>query len=120
MVFVFCVGAVLTLNFLSSANLHYTTTWRYDAHTKDAMKIIETTTKNAVQRYTISNDWLLEPAINYYIRTRGLKLAPADREGVKSDSHFIYKLNMEQSPDFTLLKSYDDIQSSLWIHNRLP
>lgn len=119
-VFVFCLGGVLILNFLSSANLHYTTTWRYDAHTKDAMKIIGTTIKSGVQRYTISNEWLLEPAINYYIRIWELKLAPADRGGVRNDSHFIYKLNMEGSPDFRLLKSYDDIQSSLWIHNRIP
>ncbi|WP_162817941.1 hypothetical protein U0035_14865 [Niabella yanshanensis] len=53
------------------------------------MKIIETTTKDAAQQYMISNDWLLEPAINYYRRTRGLKLAPADRSDVKADSHFI-------------------------------
>lgn len=116
---VFCVGGALIINFLSLANLQYTTTWRYDAHTKDAMKIIETTTKDAAQRYIISNDWLLEPAINYYIRTRGLKLAPTDRSGVKADSHFIYKLNTGLSTNFTLLKSYDDIQSSLWIHKEL-
>lgn len=108
------MSIVMAFYFLSAANFKYTTTWRYDAHTKDAMHIVDNKTKNAALYYTISNDWLLEPSINYYIRLWDMKIYPTNRNGVTDNSDFIYQT--EERPAFenySLLKKYPDIGSSL-------
>ncbi|MDD4374509.1 MAG: hypothetical protein PHG67_11380 [Bacteroidales bacterium] len=54
---------------INNLNLKYFKDWKYDAHDKDIMKIIDENHKNCVhkaEKITISNTWLFEPSIYYY------------------------------------------------------
>ena len=104
----------LGANFIVSLNSTYTKTWRYDAHTKDAMKIVRDITQDINYKTTISNPWLLEPAINHYIGIWRLNVAYSDRNGIDLNSDFIYRREDNDPLDnYKELCSYEDIQSSL-------
>tara|TARA_R110002049_G_scaffold100145_5_gene244001 strand:- start:4562 stop:5998 length:1437 start_codon:yes stop_codon:yes gene_type:complete len=114
-----CISTPLLINFLSSINLSRTKSWDYDAHTKEAMILVKEITLNQNSNSTISNHWILEPAINYYIHTLDIKLNKADREGVKNTSDFIYLLNDNpEIANYNLIKNYTDINSSLLMRNQ--
>lgn len=113
---ILCIVAPLLVNFFVGSNFVYATSWLYDAHTKDAMKIVRDYTKNRDSKTSISNDWLLEPTINYYIHIWKMNLVAADRKGVDLNSEFIYRLDNAPLPDnFEELYVYDDIKSSLFV-----
>jgi hypothetical protein len=114
-----CLIAALFANFLAGANFTYTKTWRYDAYTKDVMKIIKQHTASNTNPAYISNHWLFEPTINYYIKRWQLKLNPTDRYGINLSSNFIYRLDdTSQLTDFKLLYSYQDINTNLLINTK--
>lgn len=111
-----CLIIPLCLNFLEGLNISYTRTWKYDAHTKDIMTIIKDKTQNINQRTSISNHWLFEPTINYYINIWKLNIDPANRNGINLNSDFIYRLDDHQPQEgFNVLNVYDDINSNLLI-----
>jgi hypothetical protein len=113
---ILCIVTPIVINFVAGTNVLYTTTWRYDAHTKDAMKTIRDYTQNIDDNASISNHWLLEPTINYYRNSLKLNLNSANRNGVNLNADFIYRLNdIEPLDSFRILNSYDDINSDLLI-----
>src|SRR5690606_20282335 len=61
-------------NFYLNLDVKRTYTWYYDTYTKDAMKVIENIIVDADHQKTISNEWLFEPTINYYIYLHQLNL----------------------------------------------
>ena len=107
---ILCLITPLFLNFFASMNLTYTYSWRYDAHTKDAMKIIETRTQNSDHIASISNNWMFEPSINYYIVSRKMNLNLANRNGVNFNTDFIYiHADSTIKENFKVLQEYNDI-----------
>ena len=104
--------------FLSTSNFTYTTTWRYDAHTKDMMQDIEGLTskmKDNKDKFSIGNHWLFEPAINYYIRSRNLNFFPATRDSVNTNADFLYEFTADQNqPSYKELSVYKDIGTGLY------
>lgn len=104
----------LAVNFFSGANFTYTKTWRYDAHTKDMMEIISDKTQYNTDKASITNHWLFEPTINYYISTWNLKLQPANREAINLSADFMYRLqDSSEVGGFELLYFYEDINTDL-------
>lgn len=116
----YCVPALLVLtapllwNFYVGANIEHTKNWRYDAHTKEVMQTIKDQSDSKSRKQSISNHWLLEPAINYYIDTWGLNLYPADRSGVNTHSDFMYRLKDTTTVEgYSVLEVYDDSRTNL-------
>lgn len=114
--FILCLVTPLIINFVAGANFSYTTTWKYDAHTKDVMKVIKDYTQDTDHKKAISNQWLFEPTINYYISSWKLNLNPANRKGIDLSSDFIYSRDDITTLDnFKVVNSYNDIKSNLLI-----
>jgi hypothetical protein len=112
--FVFFLLIPLFVNFLIGANLTHTKSWKYDAHTKDMMKIIRDKIQLTGDSKSISNHWLFEPSINYYINAWKLNLNPANRNGVDLNSDFIYRLDDNtKKNNYITVEEYNDINSSL-------
>lgn len=108
--------AIFLMNFISESNITYTKVWRYDAHTKDAMKIIKDLSAKDTEKNSISSHWLFEPTINFYIRTWEINIQPANRQGVNLDSDFIYRLNEDSKlENFKTIRYYEDIKSEVLI-----
>ncbi len=106
----------ILINCCFGFNLSHTKSWRFDAHTKEMMKLVKINTKFKNEKYTISNDWLFEPSINYYIHYWDINLNYANRDGVNTNSDFIYQLNYEIiPPEYKILKSFSDNQCLLLI-----
>ncbi|MBN2616194.1 MAG: hypothetical protein JXR71_10930 [Bacteroidales bacterium] len=104
----------LSWHLLDSLNLKYTRNWRYDAATKAAMMRVKKETRNDPNRATISNNWLFEPAINYYMHSRHIQIDSANRSGVHFDTRFIYKFNSDSCPQhYQVLEAYRDVNTVL-------
>jgi hypothetical protein len=111
---ILCLVTPLIINFVTKANLSYTTTWKYDAHTKEVMNAVRDYTQNADNKKTISNHWLFEPTINYYTNRWKLNLNSANRNGVELNYDFIYRLyDVTPLDGFRVVYLYNDIQSDL-------
>jgi hypothetical protein len=110
----------LLYNFAANANLTHTYTWKYDANTKDAAQVIKRYTGKQVGHqglFTISNDWIFEPSLNYYIRTGRLPLHPANREGVNPNSDFVYTVSRDfDTAGFVLIDSFLPSGAKLYVH----
>jgi hypothetical protein len=85
-------------HFFLNANLGYCKTWSYDAHTKNVMSIVEKESRGPVKQ-SLSNNWLFEPAINFYIYSKNINVHPVNRDGVNLTSDFIYKLDEISVPE---------------------
>jgi hypothetical protein len=112
------ITAPLLYNFIRGANLRYAHTWKYDAHTRDAIERIVSSDRyrdTGSARIRISNHWLFEPTLNYYIALRGLNIGPADRAGIHGDSDFVYAFATEAPPPgFHEVAAYNDIGTVLY------
>jgi hypothetical protein len=98
--------------------LKRTRDWFYDANTKNAMSIIEEKTRGLSSNASISNHWLFEPSINYYIHSRKMKLNLAIRDGVRQDTDFIYRLDDNSDLEhYTVLADYRDTNANLLTKN---
>lgn len=107
------IGLVLG-NFLIDANIRHTKTWRYDSHTKDVMKLVKEKNESANEVQTISNHWLFEPSINYYISTLKINMNTANRDGINQTTDFIYRLeNKEELLYHTSIQYFEDTDSEL-------
>lgn len=78
------------VHFGLNANFERCKTWSYDAHTREAMLLVETRAGGLAKKAVISNDWLFEPAINYYIHSRQMNLQPTHRNPLNCEADFIY------------------------------
>lgn len=117
--FSFCSFALA--NFAMSANITNSKVWHYDAHTKAVMEKIKEMTQQEAKIKSISNHWLFEPTINYYIRTWKLKISSANRDGVNINSDFIYRLEETGAiANFKTICSYSDIHSELLMRIETP
>jgi hypothetical protein len=105
----------IVFNFFRALNFEYSKSYFYDCSSKNAMKTIELLTENSKKNLTISNNWIHEPIINYYIKTKNLKLMNADRNGINYNSEFIFAFNSDSIPN-NYLKKQDFIltNTSLW------
>lgn len=110
----------LVFHFVSNANLQYTYTWQYDAHTKAVMAIIGRA--NAAHpegegNITISNSALFEPAINYYIETQKLiHVQPATRDPLNINAGYIYEFEANEliPKDLERVAEFKDIKTVLF------
>jgi len=117
---IFCVIVFIPLifHFSSNLNLSSTKTWRSDAPIKDAMKIIDEYIHKENRNITISNNWVFEQPINYYIDSRKMNLEPTNRNGVDSTSDFIYEFTDSMKfENFETLVQYDFSRTSLFKKN---
>jgi len=108
------VGICLIVHFSTSANLKYTQTWKYDSYTKDAMKYIKENIPQDGGIRTISNDWIFEPTINFYIDIWNIPLHKTDRSSINLNTDFIYRINNSDDWNgYQVIESYKDISAEL-------
>ncbi len=108
-------SVILALHFFSNIQLKKTVIWNYDAHTKQVMQIIQENIKGGEEKKTMSNNWLFEPTINYYISTNQIKLEQANRAGVNFSSDFIYDFKNQASPEgFEKIAEFEEPATILW------
>lgn len=104
----------LIFNFISGINLDRTTTWSYDATTKEAMQLVREYTLENPGHYSISNEVGLMPSINYYIDRYKLNLTKSDRNGINEESDFIFTKTKVDEQLFTLLKEFHRTGTKLY------
>jgi len=113
------VFSMLIFHFSSNLGLKYSKTWTYDSHNKDIMEIIDELTHNEKTNKTISNNWIFESSINYYIDSKSIKLNLTNINGVDSTTDFVYgftdSLNLK---NYQTLIKYEDIGTSLYIKTK--
>ena len=89
----FGIAVALVHNF-SCLNLSHTHLWRYDAGTREVMKMLCTAVSNratAPDRYRLGLNWLFEPSANYYrLKYRMGWLRQPDRRGPDGEYDFYY------------------------------
>ena len=106
-------------NFAVNSNLNYTYGWKYDAHTKDVVKIMQNQAynkKTSGDKSSISSNWLFEPTLNYYIRSRNLNFGLVDNKGPNQNTDFIYEFTAEYDKlNFQEVSMYNDIGASLFL-----
>lgn len=104
--------------FSTSANLSYTSTWRYDSDTKTMLDELPLYQERK-QKLTLGITWLYEPTINFYRETKNYNwLEPVNRDGLNGDYDFYYvesaDLNSFDTTNKTLLKSYPKSGATLY------
>lgn len=103
------IALILAWNFGNNANLKYSKNWFYDEHTKDVMEIIQKETQQFRHDASVSNNWLFEPAMNYYRYSRYIKIDSVNRKGVDTNSLLIYRFNNDTIPKhYKILAKYKD------------
>jgi len=108
------VSVCLIVHFLICANLTYTQTWKYDSHTKEVMKYVKDNIPRDGNKRTISNEWLFEPTINFYINIWDLPLHKTDRSGVNLNTDYIYRVNnFDEWEGYRVVKSFVNTRSEL-------
>lgn len=98
------LAALLVSHTLFCANLTYTDSWRYDADTGRMLADLAAQqsrqprqTPEGRGRKTLGVSWLFEPAVNFYIQTRGLDwLQPVDRAGLTARDYDYYFYEEDQ------------------------
>lgn len=93
------LSLALIVSFLSVYQLDRTSIWPYDQHTKQAVALLEDSAASLAQSsmyFKVANNWLFEPAMNFYILQHQLNhtnhLGFVDRSGPDQDSLFYYLL----------------------------
>jgi hypothetical protein len=93
------LSLALIASFLSVYQLDRTSIWPYDQHTKQAVALLEDLTSPLSKPdlyFKIANNWLFEPAMNFYILQHQLNhanhLGFVDRSGPDQDMFFYYLL----------------------------
>lgn len=117
-IFFIIIGTSVIFNFSKSANLTYAYTWDYDANTKAVMKLLEIKTANPLnkdRKFTISNNWLFEPSLNYYIKSRNLNFEKTNRNGISQSTDFVYDFTADFNlQGFGILAIYPETKTSLY------
>lgn len=107
---------MLTLHFCISFTLASCFLWPYDAHSRDALALIERD-RGSATHIELLNDWRLEPVLNFYRYTRHYAwLVPVTRRGHGS-ANYLYLLpqDIKHIPpgSCTVLAVYPDSQTAL-------
>jgi hypothetical protein len=106
----------------TSLNLKNSKEWSFDAHTRDVMKKIaeqQKANKSGMRKLSISNNWWLEPAINYYRKMNSMDfLVPANRDGILLNTDYVYcttqdKINLNLGNYYSTVVEYPDIKTVL-------
>lgn len=84
---------LLSYNLLVYLNLKKTLLWSYDENTKEAARLIDYHSKGLNRKAVISNNWLFEPTLNFYITSRELNIEPATRNPINCEADFILDIN---------------------------
>jgi hypothetical protein len=121
------LASILSLTFVSKANLHSCFEWEYDSETKNMMQLLmdyHSSTNSNLKDASIGINWIFEPSINFYRQTKHITwLAPANRNGLSlSNAYFYcYKNDMEQLPSlqYTVIKEFPTTNTIL-IKNKNP
>jgi hypothetical protein len=112
------VAIPLCYNFRNTANLSYSYTWRYDANTKDAarqLQVYAIRQQKPGRAFTLSNDWIFEPSLNYYIYTHHLPFRPTNRNGISTKTDFVYTGSKDfKEAGFILVDSFSPAASRLY------
>ena len=124
--FLFSVGVTpITINFLSNLNLKYTLTWWYDAHTKEVMENIvklNMQNPNTQKKFTIGNNWVFQPAINYYIEIKKIhNMEHATRNKLNLNADYIYEFrsNNFNTDNFEKVVEFKEIDAILYKNKSL-
>lgn len=113
----------LFFHFFSNLNLKYVKDWQHDANTKLVMKEIAEQHKKCndnTRKITISNDWVLEPSINFYKMLYSMHyLEPANRDGASKVTDYTYcsieeKEKLTINDSIVILKYFEDIETVLF------
>lgn len=94
MISVFAI-ILLSYNLIINLNLKKTLLWSYDASTKEVAMLIDYHSKGLNRKAVISNRWLFEPTLNYYITSRELNIEPATRNPINCEADFILDFNSQ-------------------------
>ncbi len=82
--------------FAADFNRYFSWEWRYDVRTKEAMQALvadHATVWKADGFVQVGNNWLFEPAMNYYRHTMGLGwMCELNRDGIRADDDYRYVL----------------------------
>ncbi len=91
--------APLIYHFYCNLNLKHSLEWAFDSEVKQRMQLVmmeHNNTMNWSHPISLSSDWNLEPAINYYRKMYSMDyLIPADRNGINESSDFIFCTRQE-------------------------
>ncbi|MDP3928680.1 MAG: hypothetical protein Q8R57_06635 [Bacteroidota bacterium] len=102
---------ILTLHFINTSNLNQAHSWKYDAHTKDAIRFIAEAKKDSS---LVSNHWLFEPTLKYYIKTENLPIRLSGCVETFAEPDFVYRYQDTSTiADYSLLKSFPLSNSNL-------
>ncbi len=97
----------MAIHFISQINFNKTVIWDYDADTKHAMSLLEKETRKFPEKKYLSNDWLFEPAINYYIHSDRMNIYPVSRKGILPESDYIYDFIGTPPEGFEIMERYE-------------
>ena len=97
-------------------NLIYTRIWMFDCHTKEVMEIINSQSINYKKKIYVSNNWLFEPEMNFYINTKNMNIEPATRNPIDSNADFIYEFAGAKfnSQNYIVVKEFKDLNIVLY------
>jgi len=116
-IFIGLSTVILLINFFKGINFEYTKTWRFDSHTKDAMKIVKHNSMNLDRKLSISCYPLFSSTIDFYINIWNLNIMPAIKISDTThtlNSDFVYRLDDNSAIDnFKVISTYNDINSNL-------
>lgn len=90
--------APLVFNFCKGVNLTHTSTWRYDANTKEIFLKLKEISSNSSTQVSVSNDWILEPSLNFYRIQHQSSLPEFNKLGIDTTSQFIVTAQPELVP----------------------
>jgi hypothetical protein len=91
-------------------------TWKYDAHTKDAIRFIAEAKKDSS---LVSNHWLFEPTLRYYIKTENLPIRLSGCVETFAEPDFVYRYQDTSTiADYSLLKSFPLSNSNLMVKTK--
>ncbi|WP_321286868.1 hypothetical protein [uncultured Sunxiuqinia sp.] len=89
-------GAILlTINLSNNLNFYSYKDWKFDANSKKMLIELEKYTRdtNITQPISLGVDWIFEPTINFYRKTKRLDwIKPVSREKSNSENDFVYIL----------------------------
>ena len=113
---VFCSILIspLLMHSYKTFNLSSASNWKYDMHTKSIMQIVENDLIENNTKVKMSNNWLFEPSINYYINSKNILLENVTKDSISAESMYIYDFEYKyDTTKYTLLTEYEEIKTIL-------
>jgi hypothetical protein len=110
---IFCLP--ITYFFITTLKKNFVNEWIYDAHTKEVMEILQTKLPSN-NKLMISNNWLFDPSMNYYIQLKELKMETHKIDGpIPEEIKFVYDFSESfKEKDWKEIAHFEDIGTSLY------